>query len=308
MEASGSQTVTGILGKLDLVGFSLFAPAATQFILALQWGGTTHPWNSATIIGLFCGAFGTMIIFLAWEHYMGDGAMIPFSIIGKRVLSQLCLSDGINVDVNVLFAHLFSSRTKCVANDEWSRPSSVDPEYDALWSCCGSISGALNTIGCGIITTWTPTTAVGVWIGFQILQAAGRGLGFQMPIVAVQNNTPKRHLPIVNALVVFFQNLGGVVFLAIAQVVFSNRLRHGLATYAPEVNSEAVIAAGATAVREVSSAESLPHVLIAYNKAFVQVMYVATGAAGGTFLFAFGMRWMNIKKKKAIELKLKNDV
>lgn len=168
-------------------------------------------------------------------------------------------------------------------------------------------SGALNAIGCGLITTWTPKTAVGVWIGFQILQGGGRGLGFQMPIVAVQNNTPKTHLPIVNALVVFSQNLGGVVFLAIAQVVFSNRLRYGLTTYAPEVNTEAVIAAGATAVRGVTPAGSLPEVLMAYNKAFVKVMYVATGAAGGTFLSAFGMRWMNIKQKKAIELKLKEE-
>lgn len=82
----------GILRKLDLIGFSLFAPAATQFILALQWGGTTYPWNGSIIIGLFCGAFGTMIIFLMWEYRMGDGAMIPFSIIGKRVVWCSCLN------------------------------------------------------------------------------------------------------------------------------------------------------------------------------------------------------------------------
>jgi hypothetical protein len=40
-------------------------------------------WNQlllerATIIGLFCGAFGNLLIFLAWEYYVGDDAMILF--------------------------------------------------------------------------------------------------------------------------------------------------------------------------------------------------------------------------------------
>ena len=39
--------------KLDLLGFAIFAPAAIQFLLALQWGGTKYRWDSATTIGLF---------------------------------------------------------------------------------------------------------------------------------------------------------------------------------------------------------------------------------------------------------------
>ena len=86
IKITGKQSFRTILGKLDLIGFVLFAPAAIQFIFALEWGGTYYPWNSATIIGLFCGSFGTILVFLAWEYRIGDEAMIPFSIIGRRVL------------------------------------------------------------------------------------------------------------------------------------------------------------------------------------------------------------------------------
>jgi hypothetical protein len=72
----------------------LFAPAAIQFILALQWGGIKYVWSSATVIGLFCGAFGTLLIFLAWEKHMGDGAMIPFSIISRRVVWSSAINYG----------------------------------------------------------------------------------------------------------------------------------------------------------------------------------------------------------------------
>ena len=78
------------LKKLDIVGFALFAPAAIQFLLALEWGGSRYVWKSSTIIGLFCGAAGTCCVFLAWEYRRGDSAMIPFSMIRRRIVWCSC--------------------------------------------------------------------------------------------------------------------------------------------------------------------------------------------------------------------------
>ena len=73
-----------ILKELDIIGFALFAPAAIQLLLALQWGGIRYHWGDATIIGLFCGAFGTLCLFLARQYRVGDKAMIPFSMVRQR--------------------------------------------------------------------------------------------------------------------------------------------------------------------------------------------------------------------------------
>ncbi|KAK8124341.1 MFS transporter [Apiospora kogelbergensis] len=73
----GSYTLLQKLRKLDLIGFVLFTPAVIMLILALQRGGTYYPWASPTIIGLFCGAFGNLLVFLFWEHCRGAEAMIP---------------------------------------------------------------------------------------------------------------------------------------------------------------------------------------------------------------------------------------
>jgi MFS family permease len=67
--------------ELDLFGFSLVAPAAFQLLLAVSWGGSKYAWNSATIIGLFCGAGATALLWLVWDWYRGDEALIPTSII-----------------------------------------------------------------------------------------------------------------------------------------------------------------------------------------------------------------------------------
>lgn len=84
-------TIRMTLEKLDLFGFALFAPAAIQFLLALEWGGTRYVWSSATIIGLFCGAAGTFSVFLVWEYRRGDSAMIPFSMARRRIVWSSCL-------------------------------------------------------------------------------------------------------------------------------------------------------------------------------------------------------------------------
>ena len=72
--------------KVDLIGFALFALGPIQMLLALVYGSSTFAWNSAQVIGLFRGGGAMFIVFLAWEYYKGDVAMIPFSMVRKRTI------------------------------------------------------------------------------------------------------------------------------------------------------------------------------------------------------------------------------
>jgi hypothetical protein len=87
-------TILSTLSGLDLIGFILFAPCAIMFLMALEWGGTNYAWNSATIIGLFCGAGVTFTIFAVWEYRVGDRAMFPYSMLRKRVVWSSCVVIG----------------------------------------------------------------------------------------------------------------------------------------------------------------------------------------------------------------------
>ncbi len=81
-----------LLSTLDLIGFGLFLPASIMFFLALQFGGNEFDWNSPTVIGLFIGAGLTLVIFLLWEWRTGDEAMLPFSMISKRIIWSSCVT------------------------------------------------------------------------------------------------------------------------------------------------------------------------------------------------------------------------
>jgi MFS family permease len=83
-------TLIPTLRRLDFPGFALFTPAVVMFLLALEWGGHQYSWSSSTIIGLFCGAFGMVCIFLFWENHQGDAAMISLRMFRRRVVFLGC--------------------------------------------------------------------------------------------------------------------------------------------------------------------------------------------------------------------------
>ena len=83
---------TSLFYDLDIIGFLLFSPTLVMFLLALEWGGSTYPWNSTIIIGLFCGSAGSLALFLVWEYKKGASAMIPFEMIKQRAIYSASLT------------------------------------------------------------------------------------------------------------------------------------------------------------------------------------------------------------------------
>jgi acetyl-CoA acetyltransferase len=102
------------------------------------------------------------------------------------------------------------------------------------------------------------------------------------------------------AIIVFSQTFGGALFLSFDQTTFSNGLKDALRQYAPEVDAEAVIKAGATGFRALVDKSSVDGIIMAYNQAVSHVFYVACGAACGAFVFCWGMGWKSIKKPKTV--------
>ncbi|KAK9349974.1 putative MFS general substrate transporter [Lipomyces doorenjongii] len=299
-----------ILKKLDLGGFALFAPAAIQFLLALQYGGNQYSWNSATVIGLFCGAGGTFTVFLAWEYYKAKDAMIPFHMVRQRECGPaawLCymtmcasyylpiyfqavrgvspLTSGVYLLPSILSQMLFAVGSGILVGKlGYYLPASL-------------FSGVVTAIGNGLLSILSPTTSTGRWIGYQIVVGSGRGSGMQMPILAVQRTVTPAQISIATSLVMFCSTLGGAVFLTLANTIFDNSLKSELPNYAPSVNATEVIAAGATGFRDVVTKSQLPGVLKAYGISVDRVFYLTAGAGFACFCFAWGMGWKDLRKK-----------
>lgn len=309
----GSQTLLERLSRLDIVGFLLFAPTAVMLILALQWGGIRYAWSSATIIGLFCGSFGNLLVFLAWEHRVGSGALVPLGMLRRRVIWTSCLNMAFFIGCIITTSYYFPVWFQTV-HGESPVASGVDMlpiigTNTVVTMITGGLiarvgyytpfalaSGVFTSVGAGLVTTLTPHSSRSRRVGYQLLMGM-QGLGFQVPLLAVQNGVRRDEVSVASAVVVLAQYLSSSIFLSLSEVIFSTELRRFLVQYAPEADIGAIIAAGAGAadLKAVVSPDMLPQVQRAYSDTFNRVMYLATGSASAAFIVAACMGWGRIR-------------
>ncbi|KAL3464600.1 major facilitator superfamily domain-containing protein [Aspergillus heterothallicus] len=304
--------------SFDLIGFVLFAPAAIMILLALEYGGNQYAWSDSRVIGLFCGGGVTAIVFLAWEYRTGKGAMIPFHLVKPRIAYSsyltmasifgltMCnayylpiyfqaikghsaLTSGVDLLPNIL-AQLVMAVASGVLTGKLG--------YYLPWAIVGAI---LSAVAGGLLSTLSPTTVTAAWAGYQVIMGFGRGAATQPPMLAVQNNISPDDVSTAMAILTFSQTFGGSIFLALANVIFSAGLRDQIPRYAPNVNPEEVIAAGATGFREIVAPEDLEGVLKGYAKSVDWVMYLVVGLTVAQFASSWGMGWKDVRKKEEVK-------
>jgi len=113
--------------------------------------------------------------------------------------------------------------------------------------------------------------------------------------VAIQNTLPASQLSVAMSLLIFTQTFGGALFLASAQTAFTSGLQGALKTYAPNVDAQTLLVAGAARVRDVVSKGELEGVLVAYNLAVRHTFFLAAGLAAATGLACWGLGWKDIR-------------
>ncbi|KAI1099118.1 putative MFS multidrug transporter [Jackrogersella minutella] len=310
-----------VIPDLDLVGFALFSPAAIMFLLALQFGSADYGWSSSTVIGLFVGAGVAFPIFLYWEYREGDKAMIPLSMVRKRIVWLSSLQFAFLVTSVLVGAQYFPIYFQSVKG--------AGPTLSAVYMLpsiltslvCIIISGALTTrlgyylpwavvagaataISAGLMSTWAPDTSTGKWVGYQILYGM-RGLGIQAGMVALQNGLPPAQSALGVAFLVFCENFLEAVFAVVSNTIFTQTLLKTVARFAPSVDPQAALAAGASAeaVRALvpTGSAELAGVLQAFADSFDAVCYMLTACAGLSFMASWGLGWVDVRKKKEAE-------
>ncbi|KAK4555208.1 hypothetical protein LTR86_007504 [Recurvomyces mirabilis] len=301
--------------KLDLIGFVLFAPAVIMLLLAMLWGGNDYAWNSATVIGLFCGFGGLIIVWGFWNWYKKDDALIPISMITRTTVWSGCVVVGCLMAGLYIAAYYLPIYFQSVygasptMSGVYLLPNIIAALLAAViagklvgmigyYTPFAILAAILMSIGLGLCGMLGVNSSTGDWIGFQILFGVGRGMGMQMPIVAVQNRLPPTMAPLAIALCMFTGMLFGALFLSASATIFTNSLATLIPKYSPGADVHAIVTAGATGFRDVVPVSQLPGILIAYAKSVNRVFYLCAALTALCLPFSFGLGWTNIKEKK----------
>lgn len=300
--------------QMDLPGTFTIMAATVCYLLAMQWGGTSKAWSSSNVIGLLVG-FGLLVIaFVAIEYFSGDRALLQGRLLKDRTLMVMsayiffvagaffillyylpiyfqatrgvsAAKSGINNLPLVFGASLFTV-VSGVAITVWGQY--IPPMI---------LGSMLTAIGAGLLYTLEIDSPSKEWIGYQALVGIGLGLIFQIPVIVGQAVVKPSDISSITAMVLFFQTIGGAVFISAGQAGFSNKMLHKLPVYAPTVDRALVLVTGATDLRNVFTAEQIPGILTAYMEGLRVPFAIAIACGCVTFFLSFAPRWENIKGK-----------
>ena len=298
------------LWKLDPLGTVTLIPCIVCCLLALQWGGSTYPWNDARIIVLFVVAGLLLVSWTGIQLWMGEDASVPLRIVNQRSIMagiwiEICL--GATLYTFVYFLPVWFQAIKGAT--AWQSGVRIIPLLVGmiLTSILAGIavtafgyytpamiaSSIVMSIGAGLITTFKKSTSHPKWIGYQVLLGAGLGMGMQQPLIASQAVLKLQDVPVASSVLVLMQNLGGSIFLAIANTVFLNRLISGLGQV-EGFDPRTVLNTGAT------NLTFTPAVTSAYNHALKGAFVVPLAMACLSIFGSLAMEWRSVKAKKQV--------
>lgn len=160
------------------------------------------------------------------------------------------------------------------------------------------LGSLLMAIGVGLMTTFTPSTPAGLWIGYQILYGTGCGLAFQQPYTAVQIVLSDAHVPTALVSLSFTQELGGIVALSLSQNVLVNRLIYHLSRSVPSLDIEDLLSRGVLGVVNQAPVGLRGDVISAFNSALVDVFCVALALTCLTVGISLVMERRSVKQEQ----------
>ncbi|OGE47443.1 hypothetical protein PENARI_c044G07987 [Penicillium arizonense] len=303
--------------QMDLVGGVLMMGLIISYILALQYGGQTHSWKSSQVIGLLVGFVVIVLVFVAWEIYQKERAMIVPRLFMKRYICVGSIFMFFFGGAHFIILYYLPIYFQSVYN---STPIASGLKMLALiipltlaavvqgfaLSKIGVvplfwiIGGVLGTVGCGLIYTFDTETSAGKWIGYQIIVGFSAGWTFQIAMSNAQVHASPEDMSQATAIVNFFMTVGGAFFLSAAQSAFNNQLIETLAIKLPEIDPAVAIGTGATQIREAFTPSQVSVIIDAYMVGLKAVFAITIAAFGVATVIGFFGSW---KKLHGDELK-----
>ena len=232
--------------RIDYVGSAILVAAAVPLLLGLSLGGTTYPWGSWEIVGMFVFSALMWVAFYLREMRAAEPVINPrlfqnsiFSVSAAASALQSAAMFGA-----IMFLPLFvqgvlgKSATNSgailmplmlgaiVTSIGGGQIISRSGKYKVMviigFAC--TTTGAYLLSRMGLATTWTTV------MRDMIVMGLGLGIAMSAFTVIVQNQYPSHRLGEVTASLQFFRSLGSTIGLAVFGTVLNNQFAANMKT------------------------------------------------------------------------------
>ncbi|KAF7675292.1 multidrug resistance protein fnx1 [Alternaria burnsii] len=297
------------LGSLTMVG------GVVMLLLGLEFGGISHPWDSATVLCLII--FGAVVIgiFFLIEWRISPYPLMPLDLFSKRsnlaALATCFFHAFVFISGNYFLPLYFQAVLGAtpILSGVYLLPTALSLSFlSAFTGVFIKKTGQylpmiwfgmiLMTLGFGLFIDFDVNTSWAKIIVFQIIAGIGVGPNFQSPLIALQSLVPvidadmlaskKRDIATATATFGFTRNLGSAISVVVGGVVFNNEMKSKQPQLATSLGPEtAARFGGGSAGANVGLIQSLPDEQKAVaRKAFADslstmwILYVAFAVVG----------------------------
>lgn len=239
---------------IDYAGIACVAVAASALILGTSWGGTTYPWNSPVIIGLFVTAAVFAVLFVIAESRAAN-PMLPLRLFKGNVFTVSTILSFI-VGFALLGCMTFIPTYLQYVRGVSATASGLQtlPMVIALFIASVTAGNVVSTTGrykiFPIIGSFT--MGIGIFLLSRLdasssqlqldlaLVVLGLGIGLSMQVltIIVQATVDYRDLGVATSGVTFFRTLGSAFGTAVFGTIYGNNLGPALAQVAKSTGAD----------------------------------------------------------------------
>jgi EmrB/QacA subfamily drug resistance transporter len=294
---------------IDYAGILFVGLGATGLTLATSWGGTTYPWNSPTIIGLFAASAAALGIFV-WVESRSSGPqsapILPTRLFANPVFAVCCVLSFV-VGFAMLGALTFLPTYMQFVDGVSATTSGL--------RTLPMVAGMLSTsMGSGVLVGRTgrykifpvagtavmalafllmsrmdPSTSALLQSVYLFILGAGIGSCMQVLVLIVQNTSSFEDLGVATSGVTFFRTIGSSFGAAIFGSLFTNFLHSRLGAALAASGASPAAANSPEALHRLPRAVAAP-IVSAYAASLTQVFLCAVPVAVVGFVLALFLR------------------
>jgi len=302
--------------RIDYIGATLLAGAATCVVLLTSWGGTQYRWASPVIIGL--GVLAVLLAVAWWQSARrAPEPVLPLRLFRNPVFS-VCSGIGFAAGYAMFGALAFLPLFLQVVRGVSATISGVyllPVVLGLLVTSVGSgqliarmgrykvfpiVGTALLVIALLLLSRLSEFTTTLVLDAYFFILGLSLGLILQVLVIAVQNSADYADLGAATSGVTFFRSIGGAFGVAICGSILSNRLVSELASGLAGVRLPpgfklSSVQANPDLLHKLPATLRAP-VLHAYAQSIDQIFLYAAPVAAAAFVLSWFLREVPLRK------------
>ncbi len=296
---------------IDYTGILFVGLGAAGLTLATSWGGTTYPWGSPTIIGLFVGSVIALCIF-AWVESRAAAPILPIRLFQSSVFTVCCVLSFV-VGFAMLGALTFLPTYMQFVDGVSATTSglrTLPMVLGMLTTSMGSgvivgrtgkyklfpVAGtAVMAVAFFLMSRMDPSTSAFVQSLFLVILGAGIGMCMQTLVLIVQNTSSFDDLGVATSGVTFFRTIGSSFGAAIFGSLFTNFLHSRIGPAMAASRAPAAAAASPEALHRLPREAAAP-IVAAYAESLTHVFLWAVPVALVGFVVALFLRQVPLRE------------